>query len=366
MKILYLITGLGIGGAEVVTINLANRMQRQGHAVKLVYMTGKNLMKQCIESDIQIENLHIKKNPLTVIRSFFILKKILENFQPDIVHANMVHANVFARIARLFFNIPKLVCTAHNKNEGGFLRMLLYRLTDTLSDLNTNVSEEALDAFIEKKAFSKEKSVCVYNGISLFSFKKDVELRERCRKENGINKNDFIYISVGRLTEAKDFSNLINAFKIVSEKHTTAKLFIVGEGAARKSLELLIKTLGLNEKACLLGSQSNVLPFYNMSDCFVLSSAWEGFGIVLAEAMACELPVVTTDAGGCAEVVAQPQWVVPIKNSEMLAEKMSSVIELNTIQRSELGENNREIVTKFDIEKIVENWVLLYKKLLNL
>lgn len=64
----------------------------------------------------------------------------------------MVHANIFSRLLRLFIKFPVLICTAHNKNEGGKLRMFLYRITDSLATISTNVSKEAVDSFIEKKS----------------------------------------------------------------------------------------------------------------------------------------------------------------------------------------------------------------------
>ncbi|MFX5700993.1 glycosyltransferase, partial [Acinetobacter baumannii] len=74
-------------------------------------------------------------------------KTVIEQFKPDVVHAHMVHANIFARLARKYVSFPRLICTAHSNNEGGRLRMLAYRLTHGLADMTTNVSRQACESF---------------------------------------------------------------------------------------------------------------------------------------------------------------------------------------------------------------------------
>ena len=138
MKILYVITGLGQGGAERVVCDLADQMHQRGHSVKIAYLTGDVFTKpRCPE----IELIKINLNSLWLFPLAYIkLSKVIRIFKPDVVHSHMFHANIMARVARLLVNFPTLVSTAHSKNEGGKLRMLIYCLTNTLSDLNTNVS----------------------------------------------------------------------------------------------------------------------------------------------------------------------------------------------------------------------------------
>ncbi|MDR1591277.1 MAG: glycosyltransferase [Prevotellaceae bacterium] len=362
MNILYIITGLELGGAEIITVDLAAKMVGLGHKVSLVYLTGENRMRQRIHPEMPVVALAMHKNPVSLVKCIFRARQVIRQFSPDIVHANMVHANLFARLLRIFVKIPKLICSAHSKNEGGQLRLWLYRLTDGMSDLNTNVSQEAVDYFVKQKAFSAQKSMPVYNGISLSRFRKDGELRHR-RRACAIADDDFLFIAVGRLTAAKDYPTLIEAFHLVHKKHPQTKLIVIGKGELQTAIEQRIAAKHLNNHILLWGVRTDVETCYNMADCFVLSSAWEGFGIVLAEAMACELPVITTDAGGCAEVVGQPEWVVPVKNSALLAQKMSETVELSIRERNLIGINNRHLAQRFDINTIVEQWENLYQRL---
>lgn len=139
MKILLVITGLSMGGAEHVVVNLADELVKRGHQVKIAYLTGQALVLP--------ENPNIEVIPIgmTCAKSFFSayfkLGSLIKSFKADVVHSYMVHANILSRLVRLTINIPKLICTAHNTNEGGKLRMLTYRLTDKMVDVSTNVSE---------------------------------------------------------------------------------------------------------------------------------------------------------------------------------------------------------------------------------
>ena len=102
--------------------------------------------------------------------------------------------------------------------------MKLYRLTDCLSDMNTNVSEEATNYFISKKSFNKEKSKTIYNGVDLSKFIKDDNVRKAIRKEYGILEEDFLFINVGRLTKAKNQETLVKAFFQLKNKGLHVKL----------------------------------------------------------------------------------------------------------------------------------------------
>ncbi len=170
MKILYLITGLGVGGAERVVVDLATQMHLRGHQVKIIYLKGDVHVKPEL-ADIEVICIGLD-NMLCILNSLNKFNSIVAEFKPDIVHAHMVHANIFARISRLFKPFPRLICTAHNSNEGGKLRMLIYHFTNRFSDLNTNVSKEATSRFIQMKAFDKN-AIAVYNGVNLDKFKKN-------------------------------------------------------------------------------------------------------------------------------------------------------------------------------------------------
>lgn len=354
MNILYVITGLGLGGAEKVVVNLADQMTLLGHNVKIAYLTGEVLVKPA-SSDVEIIALHLNS-----VRDFLPASKkyqrLIENFSPDVIHAHMVHANLFARLNRAFCQVPKLICTAHSSNEGGKVRMFAYRLTNRLSDINTNVSQTATEEMIRKGAFTNNDLITVYNGINLDEFNTNPKTTKLDRKTLNL-------ISVGSFSDPKDYPNLINAFGIVKNRNNTdIKLTIVGDGKLRPVIESLIKELSLEKDITLLGRRSDISELLNASDIFLLASKFEGFGLVVAEAMACECYVVATDSGGVAEVMGDSGRLVPIKDSEALAEAIEQTISLS---KKDILKNNKKardrIERFFSLEASIQKWLDLYE-----
>ena len=219
MHILFLITGLGIGGAEKQVCDLVDKFVQLRHQVKLISLS-KAFSEQTLPKNNQIEisYLNMTKDPLSLVRAYFQLRNEIKTFKPDVIHSHMFHANLMARLLRLSTKINRLICTAHSKNEGGILRMNLYRFTNFLSDLNTNVSHDAVNAFIEKKAVKKGQMIAIENGIDTSLFKKDCAMRENMQLSLPLIKNDYVFLAVGRLTDPKDYPNLLKAFSIVNKQ----------------------------------------------------------------------------------------------------------------------------------------------------
>ncbi|NAR76419.1 glycosyltransferase [Acinetobacter haemolyticus] len=353
MKILYIITGLGLGGAEKVVCDLADQMSNLGHHVKIAYLTGKVL--------VHPKNINVDIIPLD-LNNFYGLylaskkyKKLIQDFQPDVVHAHMVHANIFTRINRIGCAIPKLICTAHNSNEGGRLRMIAYRLTNFLSDFNSNVSQEATESLISKGAFNKNNLTTVYNGIDLSKFKSF-----KTAKKN----DEIMVLSVGRFNEQKDYPNLFKAIKILKDNSLIEKVkfYIAGDGELRPYLEKTIEDYGIKNNVVLLGKRSDIPELLNQADYFVLSSRHEGLPTVVIEAMACEKFVVATDCGGSAEILGETGILVPIEDSEALAKGLEQAISLTGDQIRNNGKLARERVEKlFSLEASINKWLALYE-----
>lgn len=353
MKIALLITGMGLGGAEKQVCDLSDRFTSFGHEVMIIYLTGDAVIKPKNPS-IRLIGMRMSKNPLSFFKTYMDLRNHLIDFSPDVLHAHMVHANLMARVLCLSMHIQRLICTAHNTNEGGALRMWLYRVTDPLCDLSTNVSQEAVDAFVTKKAVPKEKIILVYNGIDTNKFHFNTSARTTLRKKRQVSNQEHILLCVGRLNLQKDYPTMLHAFALALEKNKNLILWIAGDGEEKVSLLQICNDLNISSKVHFLGIRHDIPELMSACDLFCLSSQFEGFGLVVAEAMACERPVVATDCGGVKEIVANDGVLTPIFSPEKFAEAI-----LESLQTPHTSARDR-IIQMFSLDVITQQWLDLY------
>lgn len=353
MKILYVITGLTLGGAEKVVCTLADEMVKRGHEVKIAFLKGRvEVFPQ--NKEIELINLELNST-LSFLRASCKYKKLVKDFMPDVIHTHMIHANIFARLNHLFYKRIKLICSAHNSNEGGNFRMLAYKLTNFLSNINTNVSQEATQSLIKKGAFTQKNIITVYNGIDLKRFNSSEDKKR-------IN-DKLMCLSIGRLNVQKDYFNLIEAISLLDNSILNKVQFLIaGEGELKSEIENRIHILNLGDNVKLLGRRSDVPQLLNKADFFILSSKHEGLPTVLIEAMACKCFVIATDCGGSAEIMQHTGILVPKQDHHALADALNRAFNLD---QQCIIQNNiaaRKIVeSKFSMENSVNQWLGLYE-----
>ena len=251
--------------------------------------------------------------------------------------------------------------------------MLGYRITDRLSRRTVAVSKVAGDRFVRIKAIPKRKCLVITNGIDATEFAPGAERRDSMRSTMGADSR-FIWFAAGRLVAAKDFPNLLRAFRQVRSEFPDAELWIAGVPADPKMrsggdgisryLSLLAVERGCEENVRWLGLRRDMPALLDAADAFVLGSAWEGMPLAVGEAMAMEKPVVVTDAGGLRELVGDAGVVVPIRNHEALAQAMIAVMRHSSGHRAELGRAARQrILEHFSIDAATSAWETLYKSM---
>lgn len=364
LTVCFVTTGLGIGGAEKQICDLANQMSELGHTIHIISITGDTkLAPERITG--KIYEIKMSKSPADIVKCIIRVSSILKDIGPDIVHSHMYHANVISRLACLIIGkTKKLICTAHNKNEGGKFRMYAYKITDRLCRWTTNVSCEALNEFIDKGAFKREKSSYVYNGIDENIYIPSVIERDKYRAIFNCDNETTLITVIGRLVEAKDHANFLKALSVLNA-NKKYKALIIGDGPLYQKTLDLIHELDLESNVSLLGFRQDIAAILNASDLFVLSSRWEGFGLVVAEAMLCERAVVATNSGGVSEVVNDDTQLVPINDYSELAKRMSYFLALENNKLNEIGKRNRKyIIDNFSLSKITNEWLFLYQQVL--
>jgi glycosyltransferase involved in cell wall biosynthesis len=360
MRIALVATGLGMGGAENQVAALADRFAADGHEVMLIAMTGEPLVRP-LHAGVQLECLRMERTPQGLLRGYLQARRLLKAFRPDVVHSHMVHANVFARVLRLSLPMRRLICTAHNTNEGGAARMLAYRLTEPLADLTTNVSNEAVQAFLKLGASSPGRIVTMHNGIDAERFRYREEDRRHLRRELEVTDDIRVLLAVGRFSEQKDYGNLLGGFVRLCERRNDCVLWIAGTGEKQAHYESEAARLGIGEHVRFLGLRRDVPALMSAADIFVLSSAWEGLPLVIGEAMACERLVVSTDAGGVREWLGECGYVVPVRDSGMLAAALDAALECSDEERRRRGAAGRErIMAQYALSTVTQRWLQLY------
>lgn len=359
-KILHIQETIGSGGVERRRLSLAKHLDKNLFEQKFVctYAFGN------IPEEIRAEGFEVI--PIGQLKSPFDWKqhkkvqKIIEDYQPDIIHGAVFEGVTMAAINGWIKKVPVIIIeeTSDPQNrswKGNFLMKIFSILATKVIGVSEGVSDEYLK---KKLKIPTNKVFTINNGVSL---PRQVSRNEIIAAKNkwGIQMNEFVIGSIGRMNQDshKRFSDLIKGYAKFSKGKQNLKLLIIGEGQERKNYELLARELEISENVIFTGYQSDVHLFYQMMDVFALVSAREAFGLVLAEAMLNKLPVIATRVGGMKYIVKDEKtgFLVEPKNVEEISEKME-VLYHNDDLRKEMSKNGFDrSITYFTEEKYVKN-----------
>ncbi|HSJ75998.1 MAG TPA: glycosyltransferase [Gemmatimonadales bacterium] len=365
MRVMFLSTSMGMGGADQQLLSAAELMRAQGHDVFIVALCELGPMGlEARSKGIRTETLGMPRgvpDPRGLIR----LVRLVRAWKPDVLHSHMIHANLLARMVRLFARVPVIVSTIHNIYEGGPLWMAAYRISNGLVDHMTIISEAAADRFVNERIVPRELLTCVPNGVDTERFRQVAPgTREALRSSIGI-QDRFVWLAVGRFEIAKDYPNMLHAFAQVCQSDSNAVLLLVGHGSLQEETESLAHSLGLGDRIRFLGVRSDVPEVMAAADGYVMSSAWEGMPIALLEAAAAGLPIVATRVGGNHEVVRDGEsgFLVPPRDHDALGRAMLRLMEQTPERLRDMGERGREHVrVHYGLARVVERWQDLYRQ----
>ncbi|GJG93497.1 glycosyltransferase [Cupriavidus pauculus] len=357
MRILFVTTGLRMGGAEQQVSALAREFLERGHRVALISLTPD--CEVPMPDAVERLMLDMRKTPLSMARTLVIAHDFARKWQPDIVNSHMFHANVFARVLARFTGLPPLICAAHSFSEGGKLRMTLYRLTNHWCALTTQVSETSLEEMVRAHAVTRDRVRVMYNGIDTVKFQPDGMLRDQTRAQLGIESGTRVIINIGRLAAEKAQVALVDAFQRL-DRSVPTRLLIAGDGPQRQALASRIAHHGLQDSVQLLGTRHDIPALLNAADLFALSSRVEGMPLVLAEALACECPVVSTAAPGVAELLGELGTIVPLDDADALAHAMHRSLTTEDRASAQRQIGRARIIKHFGIAAAADRWLELY------
>ena len=342
IKILHIQETIGGGGVERPRLSLAKHLPKKKFDQKFIctFASGN------IPEEIRAEGFEVI--PIGKFKSPFHwsqhkkVQKIIEDYQPDIIHGAVFEGVTMAAINGWLKKVPTIIIeeTSDPQNrswKGNLLMKLFSKLADKVVGVSEAVTEEYLKG---KLHLSDNKVVLINNGVALPRELSKEEIIV-AKKKWGIQEDDFVVGSIGRMLSDsnKRYSDLIRAFAKFAEGKEKIKLLLVGDGSERAGYEKLTEELKIKEKVIFTGYQSDVTLFYKLMNVFSLVSRNESFGLVLAEAMFNKLPVIATRVGGMKYIVdnGETGYLVDPFQINQITEKME---ELNQNQnlRNEMGE----------------------------
>jgi glycosyltransferase involved in cell wall biosynthesis len=284
--------------------------------------------------------------------------------RPAIVHTHLIHADLHGLVAARLAAVPIVVTTRHNLNpfRSRPLSRLLHRLYWPRVDGCIAVSEGVARFAVEIEGAPPARVRTIRHGLAEPAPDPD---RAALRARLGIGEGERIVGMVGRLVEQKGFAFGLEAFARIADRFPDGRLLIAGDGPLRRELERRAETLGLSGRVLFLGWCPDAAALMGALDLLLVPSLWEGFGLVILEAMARGLPVIASAVGGIPEVVVagttgilvQPRDVDGI--SRALAELLD-----DGARRQHLGQAARERVREnFGAQRMVAQTIELYNEL---
>lgn len=358
MKIVHIIPTLNAGGAEKLIIDSVPLYQKSNINVDVLSLDNHNtefrkLLMDTTNGEVYGLTLKSVYNPLLIFRIIPFFKKY------DIIHTHLFPVLYWAVLAKILsFSKVKIIYTEHNtsnkrRNNKIFklLDQFMYGYLDFVGCI-TDAAKKNLEIHLNSKRLNIKT---IQNGIDIQKF----------TENNSVNydyfdSKDFVLIQISSFRAQKDQETLIKSLKYLPNE---IKLLLVGEGELKVKCENLVHELQLDNRVMFLGLRTDIPSLLHYANVSVQSSHYEGFGLVAVEAMASGIPCVASNVEGLKEVVEHYGILFEKGNSEDLAEK---IIELytNQIFYEEVSSRCLSRANDFDIRKMVEEYITVYKDLL--
>lgn len=354
-KIMILITGLGMGGAEKFVSQLVCGTKKLD--ITLVSILKEDeIGRKISEKGFKVYYLN-KNNKFNFFKSIYLFKSLIKKHNPEILLTFLLHADLFGRICGRLFGIKKIICAIRNDNTNFKILNFFDKWSSFLVDLYIANSNSLIDFLTNKNSVNINKIKVITNGIDVDDFERKIIKNYDLRGELGIKEKDFIFTCVARLKKQKNHETIIQAFRYFLQRNPNSYLLIVGVGDMEDSLKNLSKELDIERHVMFLGNRHDVSTILYHSDVFVLASIVEGMSNAVLEAMSLGKCCIVSDIQQNMELIKDKVngFIFKVRDEKDLYEKMllSSDISLN----KKYGNSARELIKQnYDISLIIRKY----------
>jgi len=372
VKILHVITTLDVGGAEMHLLAQVAGQSARGHEVRIAYLKGEGRLTRDFEAAGARAVVAVGSGLGAALR----LRPHLR--WADLVHSHLLKADALTAVAATLFGRRRRLISGKHNDEQVLRRPLVSFAHGVLGNLprRTIVLSDHVGRFVEEFGrVRRAKQDRIYYGLDPTPFD---EARARImpqravrRVEFGFGEHDVVFVCVARFAPQKAHDVLLRAFAraLVERPSDTPplRLLLVGGdpfGDGEERARALADELELGSSVVFCGIRRDVPELLALSDVFVMSSLWEGLGLVFLEAMACELPVLATRVSAVPEVVVDGEtgWLVEPSNEGELARALLELA-ADADLRARYGAAGRaRVLERFGIDRMVDETLAVYER----
>jgi glycosyltransferase involved in cell wall biosynthesis len=381
IAIAVLVEALGPGGAERLIVDLARNIDRSRFRMTVYSLFGTRRHYAQALHDLGVPETCLGLSRFRELpRGMARFTRLLRENRPDLVHTHLYGANIVGRFVARGLRIPVL-STLHSADyepevrEGNpglsVLKHRLVWLADRVSILLAKPYVVAVSAHVAESArrrlgIPRERLEVVPNAVDTTTFRPvDKATRLAVRRALGLGADDSVVAMVGRMAQEKGHSVLLKAAARLGDRVPALRVLLAGDGEERSAFEALAKELGIDRRVSFLGVRRDVPSLMAASDIVAVPSVHEGFGLVVAEALACGVPVIASRTGPIPEIVREGETGLLFApgDDEGLARCLEELM-ADPPRRARMGERGRgDAVERFSLVPMVQQMESLYERI---
>lgn len=373
IKILYIISNLDIGGAQVLLLSLLKSFANNPELETIVVTLNSGKYKKSF-SDLGVTVIDLKIKSLINPGIFTALYKVIKEVKPDIVHTNLLKADFYGRIVAKFSGVKNIVTTYHTNSSSHKIvddnSFQFYNFIDKIAAKYSKcrliaVSETVKNYLNNRLSGLKHEIIVINNGINI----ENIQLlndsgKNTLRSEFNLSSTDYIISFIGRLETHKAPDFFVESMSSILNAYDNVKLLLIGEGNLREKIEEYILKNNFKNRIFLTGFRENPLDFVQISNLVVVPSLVEGFGIIILESLLLRTLVLGSDAGAIPEIITDGVngFIFKAGDKKDFIEKFKRIYTKKDIN-TYLDEGYKHVVRNFDIKSISNKYYDFYKKI---